>query len=135
LSLCNQNSASVLIRSQGFSLVEVLVALAIVALALSAVLGSSSAHTRNLTYLKEKTLAHWVASNQLIEAELVSDGWPAVGTRSGIEELAGHEWHWRRQISSATEIDGKEMRRIDVAVYFDAKVKQSHAQVSGFIIK
>ncbi|HBC57155.1 MAG TPA: type II secretion system protein GspI [Gammaproteobacteria bacterium] len=120
---------------KGFTLIEVLVALAIVAVALAAVLNSSSAHTRNLTYLKEKTLAHWVASNQLMEAELSANGWPAVGVSTGNEELAGHSWYWRRQVSLATEINGKEMRRVDVAVYFDERVKQAHAQVSGFIIR
>ena len=80
-------------------------------------------------------MAHWVASNQLMETELSNNGWPNVGVKSGTEELGEHTWHWRREVSLATEIKGKEMRRVDVVVYFDERVKQAHAQVSGFIIR
>lgn len=52
--------------SRGFTLIEVMIALAIFAVAMSALMSAMSANTRNLTNLQNRTLAHWLASNHLV---------------------------------------------------------------------
>lgn len=84
-------------RKNGFTLVEILVALAIIAIALGALIKSSGNHTRSAAYLKQKTLAHYVAVNEMEQLRLAED-WPDTGTERGSSEMAGHEWYWTRVI-------------------------------------
>lgn len=53
-------------RSKGFTLIEVMIALAIFAVAMSALMSAMNTSTRNLTSLQNRTLAHWLASNHLV---------------------------------------------------------------------
>lgn len=59
------NSARVRVSAAGFTLVEVLVALAIVALALSAGVKAAGALTDNAQRLADVSAAHWCADNAL----------------------------------------------------------------------
>jgi general secretion pathway protein I len=80
-------------RHGGFTLLEVLVALAILGIALMAALKSSGVVVRNATGLKERTFAHWVAMNRAAELELQATGLE-LGTSLGRAEMANHTWYW-----------------------------------------
>ena len=80
--------------SRGFTLLEVLVALAIIAIAMGALIKTSGGQTANASYLKEKTLAHWVGMNQLVE-QRITRGWPDIGNHQGSTEMARKEWYWK----------------------------------------
>ena len=54
-------------RARGFTLIEVLAALVIVALGMLGVIQAVTQTARNGTYLREKTLAHWIAMNLITE--------------------------------------------------------------------
>jgi general secretion pathway protein I len=77
----------------GFTLVEVLVALAIVALGLGALLATTTESVRASSYLREKTLAQWIALNRITEARLEGQP-PADEDMSGDLEYAGETWRW-----------------------------------------
>ncbi len=99
-------------RSQGFTLLEVLVATTIIAVALGAIIKSTGAGTANLTYLRDKTFAHWVAMNQM--AQLQARGkYPALGKKSGKEEMANRDWYWRTEVK---ETPDKDVRRVEISV-------------------
>ncbi len=107
----------------GFTLIEVLVALAIVAIGMAAVMSalSSSAHT--LAYLRDRTFAQWVALNQIANLRL-SGQQPPVGDSNGDTDFAGRSWHWSQKVVS-TEVPG--VARIDVSVRpADAKGDDEH---------
>ncbi len=70
-----------------------MVALAVLAIALAAVIEGVTAHVANATYLRDRTLAHWVAMNRAAELQLGSE-WPSPGTTKGAALLADHEWFW-----------------------------------------
>ena len=53
-------------RLEGFTLIEVMIALAIFAIAMSALMSAMNNNTRNLASLQNRTLAHWIASNRLV---------------------------------------------------------------------
>lgn len=82
----------------GFTLVEVLVAVAVVALAVTAVLTAMMRQIDGSAYLRDKLFAQWVALNQLELMRLEnrhSNQLPA--TDSGSVEMAGRTWYWRAQ--------------------------------------
>src|SRR5215468_2789559 len=86
-------NAAVVSGRRGFTLVEVLVALAILAVALAAGFRSVAQTSASATVLKARTLALWVAENRLAAAQLESPA-PAIGEREGTQEQAGATFSW-----------------------------------------
>ena len=81
---------------QGFTLVEVLVAVAVVALAVTAVLTVMMKQIDGSAYLRDKLFAQWVALNQLELMRLENDHTNRLpGADSGHVEMAGRNWFWR----------------------------------------
>lgn len=99
-------------QQQGFTLLEVLIALAVLAIALAAAVKGVTSYVSNLAYLKERSLAHWVGLNALTELR-VSGQWPNSGDIKGDESMAGREFQW---IITVTEVEGGDVRRLDVKV-------------------
>jgi general secretion pathway protein I len=97
---------------RGFTLIEVLVALAIVAIGMAAVLESVDSSADSAVYLRDKTLAEWIALNQLAQTRLNAQP-PALGNTDGKLDYAGRSWRWRQEVS-----DGgfPGILRIDVSV-------------------
>ena len=79
----------------GFTLIEVMVALAVVAIALPALMTSLYLHLDNTGYLRDKALAQMVASNKLEELRIVSHARQSLlqGRDSGQASMAGREWY------------------------------------------
>jgi general secretion pathway protein I len=99
-------------NSAGFTLLEVLVALAVVAIAMGALLKSGVGGTATAMHLEEKLFANWVATNRLAEMQ-VGPEWPAVGETTGMSPMAGRDWYWRQSVSATPDSD---MRRVDIEV-------------------
>lgn len=81
----------------GFTLIEVLVALLIVALGMGAAFKALNSAAENTIQLRERTFAAWVGFNQLAAARL-QPGLPANGTQQHDVEFAGSRWHWQQTI-------------------------------------
>lgn len=105
-------------QGRGFTLVEVMVALAIVALALPALLVALSRQVDATGYLRDKSLAQMVAANKLTELRILGQARQQIlqGRDSGSEEMAGREWFWWIE-SSPTEVP--QFFRIEIAVALD----------------
>lgn len=97
---------------KGFTLVEVLVALAIVTLGMAAVLGALSSSADSASYLRDRTFAQWIALNRISEQRLQTRP-PEKGTTSGTLEYAGRNWQWQQDVLPLA-VDG--VVRIDVHV-------------------
>ena len=97
---------------RGFTLIEVLIALVIVALGLSALLETLGSAADTSTWLRDKTFAQWIAMNQL-ETLRLSGTMPSSGTTDGELDYAGRHWRWRQVIS---DLGMPGIFRIDVKV-------------------
>jgi general secretion pathway protein I len=84
-------------RRHGFTLVEVLVAVAIVALAITGILTAMMRQVDGTAYLRDKLFANYVALNQMELALLVNNHSNVLPSEnaSGSEEMAGRTWYWR----------------------------------------
>ena len=117
-------------RVRGFTLIEVLAALVIVALGMLGVIEAVTQSTRNGTYLREKTLAHWIALNVITEKRLQPEPPPVTGDLAGDVEFAGQRWRWSMQV---TQTQVTSLRRMDVSVRpADAPDSSALATVTGF---
>jgi general secretion pathway protein I len=116
-------------RRRGFTLIEVLAALVIVALGMLGVIEAVTQTARNGTYLREKTLAHWIAMNLITERRLSASP-PEVAKSSDEVEFAGQRWRWTMVVSQ-TQVDS--LRRMDVSVrHADAPEDSALTTVTGF---
>jgi type II secretion system protein I len=90
----------------GFTLIEVMVALVIVAFGMGAVLAALSSAAGNITALHDKTLAQWVALNQVADTRL-SLQVPTTGATEGdVKAFGNSNWHWRQDIVPVPSIPG-----------------------------
>ncbi len=113
------------IKKQGFTLLEILVALTVLAVAMSALIKSSAENAENATYLRDKTLAHWVAMNVFTEIQ-IREKWE----KEGSVMMAKREWFWTVSISETGE---KELHRLDIHVRLHVD-EEPIAVLVGFLV-
>jgi general secretion pathway protein I len=127
-------------RPDGFTLLEILVALVVVSLSLGAVIQTVGSYTKNQASLRDRVFAQWVARNQLATMQ-IDGSWPSVGQKKGEvdfpEDVSGtrnREWRWVMQVTQSPEED---MRRLDIDVYSASADDDASplARLSGFVEK
>lgn len=117
-------------RTAGFTLVEVLIALAVLAIALAAVMRVVIQAVDTTAALRDRGLALGVAQDQLIKHQLQRD-WPALDTVRGTREQGGRTWYWQEQ---AVSTPLPEFRRIEIEVRASPE-GQVMARTVGFLRK
>lgn len=115
--------------ADGFTLVEVLIALAVLAIALTAVMRTMGQAIDTTATLRERNIALWIAQNRLSEHRMRND-WPAPDTTDGEAEMAGRKWFWREQVSTTPEPN---IRRIEITVRRDSNDENTQAQLVGYL--
>lgn len=112
----------------GFTLVEILVALAVLAIALTAAAHSLGAAVDTTVALRERMLARWVAEDRLTELELKNE-WPALDTKEGDATMGGRRFHWAQE-TGVTPVT--RLRRVEVSVMLPG-VKVPLVRLTGFV--
>jgi general secretion pathway protein I len=114
---------------RGFTLLESLVALAILAIALAAVLRATSASTTHVDALRQRLLSDWVAQNRIAFHTGRGD-WLPVGTQQGEEVQAGVKFLWKETISTTPN---PSFRRIEVGVSSNEDPDHALRHLSGYL--
>jgi general secretion pathway protein I len=116
---------------RGFTLVEVLVALAIVSIALLAALRAAGQGTNAVGELRLRTFAGWIAQDRLAEHRARGD-WLAPGIGRGTQSQGGVEFAWREEVIGTPN---PAFRRIDVFVSVPAQEPRTLAHLTGFVVR
>ena len=119
-------------ESSGFTLVEVMVALAIVAIAVPALLFALFQQLDGTEYLRDRSIASWISTDRMSELRLVVAKQGAVpkGELLGETRLAERDWYWWIE-QQATEIPG--FIRVDVKVSLEAERTQPLHTLTAFV--
>ena len=119
-------------EGSGFTLVEVMVALAIVAIAVPALLFALFQQLDGTEYLRDRSIASWIATDRMSELRLVVAKQGAVpkGELLGETRLAERDWYWWIE-QQATEIPG--FIRVDVKVSLEAERTQPLHTLTAFV--
>jgi general secretion pathway protein I len=113
---------------RGFTLIEVMVALAIISLSLTAVAAKMSRMIDTSNSMRERTYASWIAQNKITELRLANII-PEVTSTSGEIDYANSTWSWRAVVS---ESGVENLYRVDVSVAY-AGSDDTIRTVTGFI--
>ena len=117
-------------KLRGFTLLEVMIALLVITLGMAAVINTTSESGWKSAQLRHKTIATWVAQNQITKYR-ANRIWGNANSQSGKVEMANIDWAWRMKIS---ETDDPSLRRLDVEVFIDGE-EALKARLTGFIAK
>ena len=116
-------------RIGGFTLIEILIALAIVAIGLAAAVRATSQVTAGAENARVRLVASWVAQDRLAERSARGD-WPAPGTVSGSATQGPFAFAWRESVSTTAE---PSLRRIDIAIAETARPDYVVARLTGYL--
>jgi len=117
-------------RLRGFTLLEVMIALLVITLGMAAVINTTSESGWKSAQLRHKTIATWVAQNQIVKYR-ANRIWGTAKSQSGKVEMANIDWVWRLKISGT---DDPSLRRLDVEVSIDGE-EAVKARLTGFIAR
>lgn len=116
-------------RNKGFTLLEVLVALAIFAITAAAMMNSIASSLNAQSYMERKVLAHWIAQNIMAETRFLPQ-WPSVGLSNGDVEMAGHVWYWQRKVEETAD---PKLRRVEIEIRAEQDDEDSLVRLAGFV--
>jgi len=129
--MTNKMKASNKRLSLGFTLIEVMLAMAIFSIAGIALLSAADNNIRNLSHLENKVLANWVASNQLIAVTL-DKTWPPKHNKKGKVEMAGQEWFWLQKV---VKTENKNMRSVVIEIRNEEDQNLAVTSIVTFVSK
>ena len=114
-------------RVRGFTLVEVLVAMTILAVGVSALVSASAASTFRSGKLREREVARWVAANHLNTLQALPS-WPDLGATNTEVEMVKQTWY----IRTRTKKEDLGLRRMDIEVRLNKDAESYIYSVTGF---
>jgi len=113
----------------GFTLIEMIVAVAVLATAMAAILAGMARYADNAGHLRDRSFAIWVAHNRMTEIEL-APVWPDVGKSDGEMEMAGLDWKWHVEVQKTPD---ETLRRIDIWVLPQQGARSEAPTLTAFL--
>ena len=115
---------------RGFTLLEVIISLGIVAVGILAVSRAITGFAGTTLSLEQRMVAGWVASNRL-ETHRILKTTPVVGTTHGSEEMAGHVWYFRETTTTTAD---PSLFRLDIVVFTDPDETEEAGNMYGYLL-
>lgn len=113
----------------GFTLIEVLVAMTILAVGVSALVSASGASAFRSAKLREREVGRWVVTNHLNTIQALP-AWPDLGTKNIEVEMVKQRWYVRTRTSRVQDAD---LRRLDIEVRLNPDSDSYIYSVTGFV--
>lgn len=118
-------------KQHGFTLLEVLIALTIIAIALAALLRATGLAATNSDTLRLRMLANWEAENQLAMLR-AQRAWLTPGRSEGQASQAGKQLHWKREIQTTPN---PRFQKVIFRVYSADNANYQLAELSGYLLQ
>lgn len=116
---------------RGFTLLEIVIALAIAVLGIAAVAKATGGAATVAAETRERMLAVWVAGNHLSELR-ITRAWPAPGSSDMVRSMGGRTWYLTETVSDTPNED---LRRVDLAVYTDVDRDEREFELNGYVAR
>mgnify|MGYP002633412820 CR=1 FL=1 len=119
-------------RNKGFTLIEIMIALAVFAVVAAALVKNAALSVKQTAAVRDKTIAYWIADNQLarIRSTPKSDEhWPLKTARFQ-ERMADRDWE---VVTDVKATENENVGRVTVSVYRHDNVDVAIAELSGFV--
>ena len=121
------NKRSLRKKNKGFTLLEILVALAVVSVTLIGVVKVTGQAATQTQLMTEQMFANWVAANQMAKLH-ITETFQKTGQSKGDDEMANMNWTW---VQTTTTTDVKEIHRVEIEVWKEGN-ENSSAKLVGF---
>lgn len=115
-------------KQTGFLLVEILIALVILAIPLAAITRAVSQAIDTTAALRDRNIAMWVAQDRLTMHRIERD-WPSLKTTAGTSEMADRSWRWQEKVISTPVV---QLRRVEIEIR-DENGPDVLAKLVGFL--
>ena len=111
------------VAQSGFTLIEVMVAVVVIAIALPAMMVAMMGQVDGIGFLRDKTQAQWVADNQLADIRIQNrlTGQVLQGEQSGTEELGGRKWQWKARSQAFSQENFHDVYGVEVSVWLEGE--------------
>ncbi|KZN29976.1 type II secretion system minor pseudopilin GspI [Pseudoalteromonas luteoviolacea] len=121
-------------KQAGFTLLEVMVAMGICAIAGIAALQATGAHINHMSTIEQQTYAAWVAENQMVMTRAKASGgkWSGKSSDKGDEEFAGHTWYWSQKVEKTED---PQFVKLTIEVFEDERREHSIYDLTTFLHK
>lgn len=119
-------------RISGFTLIEVMIALAVFAIVAAALVKNAALTVRQTRTIEDKSIAYWVAENRLAQLRArprTAANFPQPGTNTDTVKMAGRTWDVTIEVATT---DNKDMNRVQVSVASDKTPDRQAASLTGF---
>jgi len=129
--MINKSLIQPILKAKGFTLIEVMLAMAVFAIAGVALLSAANNNFRHINHLEDKMFAGWLASNQLVSVTL-DKTWPPKNNLKGDVELGGRKWFWLQRVVKTTD---KNMRAVVVEIRLDEDDELAVSSLMTYVSK
>jgi len=99
-------------KTKGFTLIEVMIALAVVAIGLMATLNAANQEIRGASLTQDKMTAYWLMQNKIAEIRLAST-WPSIKKNKGSDKIFGQTWRWQTDTKTT---DNPKIRKVRISL-------------------
>lgn len=120
-------------KQNGFTLLEIMVAMFIFAVAGAAIIKTTTEHINSVGKLEEITFATWVANNQLMRASLSAEKtWPPKNNERGSVEMLDRTWYWQQEVQTTND---ENLKAVVMTVGNDPEYEGSIISVTTYVAK